>query len=263
MRLSGLPLAVILLFTSAALAQHSSGGGGSGGSSGSGGGSHSSSSGSSGGSNSSGWSGSSHAAASGGHNSGSTPHGSHFANSSTTTRTSDRRTIREPNLLTPTRTPAPEKRTFFSRLWHVFRHQRPEPNRRLCFREPCEVCPIGQARQGGACVAAAFHFERNPCPTRELWDGGACLLQVHFLDDCSALLMALRQQEMRMSSADSAQQSACSAGSTQGCSEATSTFHSEQGLYRSLQARYQQCRQRSLSAYLGPAGTSSGPRLIP
>lgn len=275
MRLSTLSLAAILVFTSATFAQHSSGSGSSSGSSSSGGGSHSSSAGSSGGSSYSG--GSSHASASGGHNPGSTAHStsSHGSNSSASAHTSgekskwnpahtnDLRWAREPNLRTPTRMATPEKRTFFSRLRHVFRHPRPELRRPVCFRGPCLACPIRQGTHGGGCAAPAFQFERNPCPVRELWSGGACLLQVHFLDDCSALLMALRQEEMRMRAADSAQQSACGAGPTQECSGTTSTFHSEQGLYRSLQARYEQCRQRSLSGYLAPAGTSSGLGLMP
>lgn len=284
MRHSSLSFAAILLFTSAALAQHSSGGGSSGGSSSSGGGTHSSSSGSSGGSSYSGGSASSHvSAAGGGHNAGggSVPHSAstHVSNSTASTgrtigdrskantvRTQDLRSIREPNSRTPslaTRHERPEKRTFFSRLRHVFRHPRAELRRPVCFRGPCAACPIGQTWHGGACAAAAFHFERNPCPSHELWSGGACLLQLHFLDDCSALLMALRQEEMRMRSADSAQQSACSAGQPLECSEATSTFHSEQSLYRSLQARYQQCRQRSLTGYLGQGHAFSGLRSDP
>lgn len=193
--------AAILLFTSAALAQHSSGGGSSGGSSSSGGGTHSSSSGSSGGSSYSGGSASSHvSAAGGGHNAGggSVPHSAstHVSNSTASTgrtigdrskantvRTQDLRSIREPNSRTPslaTRHERPEKRTFFSRLRHVFRHPRAELRRPVCFRGPCAACPIGQTWHGGACAAAAFHFERNPCPSHELWSGGACLSAVAF-----------------------------------------------------------------------------------
>jgi hypothetical protein len=172
--------------------------------------------------------------------------------------TNDPRTIREPNLRTPTRIREAEKRTFFSRLWHVFRHRRPELRRPVCVRGLCATpCPIGQIRRSGACVVVALRLERAACPARELWSGGQCLLQAHFLDDCSALLMALRQEEMRMRAAESAQRDACSAGSTPGCSEATASWHSEEALYRSLLARYQQCRQGSLAGYLRSSSTFS------
>jgi len=79
--------------------------------------------------------------------------------------------------------------------------------------------------------------------------GGACLLQIRFLDDCAGLRMAMERQAQRMQAAESAQQDACSASQRQECSDLTSTMQSEASLYRELQDRYQFCRQRSLTAY--------------
>jgi hypothetical protein len=52
-----------------------------------------------------------------------------------------------------------------------------------------------------------------------------------------------------MQAAESAQQSACSAGHSQECSDLASTAQSEASLYRSLQERYRMCQQRSPMAY--------------
>ncbi len=52
-----------------------------------------------------------------------------------------------------------------------------------------------------------------------------------------------------MRAAESARQSTCAAGSSQGCLDSTSAAQSETGLYRTFQGRYQRCMQQSLSAY--------------
>lgn len=288
MRLSGLSLAVILVVSPAVFAQHSSGGGSSGGSSSGGGGSHGSSSGgsSSGGSSShsgtssSGGSGSSHASSGSGHsyNGGgsvsrsSNAHGSNSAASShssgdrqkaSSLHSNEQRSTRESTLRNPTRTEPPQKRTFFSFLRHPFRRPPAKPianlRRPACFRGHCAAgCPIGQVASGGACVAARVRFEHNTCPPFKGWSGGGCLQETRFLDDCSALRRSMEQQQARMRSAESARQNACSSGSAQACSDASSAFSSEENLYRTFQARYQQCQQRSLRGYLFPGHNLSG-----
>lgn len=288
MRLSGLSLAVILVASPAVFAQHSSGGGSSGGSSSGGGGSHgSSSSGSSSGggsshsgSTSSGGSGSNHVSQGGGHSySGggsvshsSTAHGSNSTASSHTSgdrqkasslHSSEQRSIRESTLRNPTRIEQPQKRTFFSFLRHPFRRPPPKSianiRRPACFRGHCAAgCPIGQVAAGGVCVAARVRFEHNTCSPFKVWSGGACLQGTRFLDDCSALRRSMEQQQARMRAAESAKQNACSSGSAQECSDASSAFSSEENLYQSFQARYQQCQQRSLRGYLFPGHNLSG-----
>jgi len=265
MRLSGLSLAVVLLFSSTMLAQHSSGGGGGGGSStssGGGGGSHggssggSVSSGGSGGGHSSGGSGS-HASAghsSGGHSSGSTSSHSGVHGS----QTHGPHSILEPNRGVNTRTAPPERRSFFSFLRHPFRKPEPksEPKTKLvvdlrrpfCLHAPCPVCPPGQLHAGG-CGSFVVHTRRNYCSASEIWGGGACLLQIPFLDDCSGLRRMMERQAQRMQAAEAARQSACSTAARQDCSDLTSAAESEGNLYRELQSRYRMCQQRSLGAF--------------
>lgn len=183
------------------------------------------------------------------------------------------RSIREPNTGTQGRTQISEKRSFFSFLRHPFR--KPEPNppaktkpvadlrRPVCLRGPCTLCPNGQARVGGACGAAVVPTSTQPyCSFGEIWNGGSCLLQTRFLDDCAALRMTMLRQEQRMRVAESRQQSACAAGSSQFCLDSASAAQSEADLYWALQVRYQRCMQHSIGTYpfvgFGFRGYSSG-----
>lgn len=255
MKFSGLSFAVILLFSSVILAQHSSGGGGSSGaSSSSGGGSSHSSSGSgfSGGSSSHS-SGSSISHASSSH--GTSGHGSNGAVSS-------RIKTPQPELkgiqlhgtsmrMPQVRTATPEKRSFFSFLRHPF--HRPQPKavadlrRPVCFRGPCAACPAGQVSSGGGCGAIPrFHRNRDACTSSDLWSGGACVQQIHFLGDCNALRTAMQQEEQRIQAARLAQQIACTQGSIQECSDSMNASRGEESLYRSLQIRYRRCQQQQL-----------------
>ena len=62
--------------------------------------------------------------------------------------------------------------------------------------------------------------------------------------------MAMDRQAQRMAAVEAQRQTSCSAtpGSPE-CSDAAARFQSEGSLYRTLQARYNQCQQRSLTAY--------------
>jgi len=269
MRLSSLCLAAVFLISSVALAQHSSGGGGSsGGSSGGGGGGSSggsSSSGSSGGSHSSGGSGS-HASSGHSSSSGSSHSGA------TNSHANSVHSIREPNAGGRGKTETPEKKSFFSFLRHPFRKPEPKPEpktkvvadlrRPICFKGPCPVCPSGQARAGGCGVAFVPSHKHHWCSAGEVWNGGACLMQTPFLDDCAGLRMTLQRQEQRMRAAQLEQRNACTGGLTQRCSDLSSAAQSEAGLYQTLQNRYQTCMQRSLARYplngFGFGGHSAG-----
>jgi hypothetical protein len=268
-----LALAVILLFSSPVVAQHSSGGSsassGGGSSSSGGGGSHSSSSGvssysgSSGGSHSSGGS-VSHGSS--GHSSSSATASSH---SGVRERSNAVRSIREPNSGLRARTEPSEKRNLFSFLRHPFRKPAPKPapqtllvtdvKHPICWHGHCPVCPTGQARVGGVCGGTGVvNNARNYCSLGEAWSGNACLLQTNSPYDCSALRMSLRQQEQRMQSAQAAQQSACSAGTSQDCSDLTSTSQGEATRYRTLLNQYRMCQQRSYNG--NPFGRPVGSR---
>lgn len=287
MRLSSLCIAAVLLLSVITFAQHSSGGGGggsSGGSSGGGGGAHGGSSGGSsfsGGGHSSGGSGSSsspHSSAgsashgSSGHGSIATPASTHpgvnNSRSVTNSHTNHERSVHEPTTGSRVRTEMPEKRSFFSFLRHPFR--KPEPKaktvadlrRPVCFRGPCTVCPQGQGQAGGCGGTFYVRHEHHRCTSGEVWGGGECLLQTQFLDSCNSLRMAMQRQEQRMRTAESQQQSACAAGSSQVCLDSRSAAQSEAGFYRTLQGRYQRCMQRSVSTYpfagFGFGGYSAG-----
>jgi len=90
-------------------------------------------------------------------------------------------------------------------------------------------------------VGARFVRNENPCSSRRIWSGDACLQQTLFPDDCSGPRMTLAQQAQRMHAAESARQNACTMGTTQECSELTSKSQSEASLYRALQERLRQC----------------------
>lgn len=150
-----------------------------------------------------------------------------------------------------------EKRGFFSILRHPFRKPQPKPEPKakltaalrhpICFRGPCRVCPTGLARGGGACggTIVANHTHRF-CAAGETWNGAACLEQNRFPYDCSTQRMAMEQQAQRMHAAEQEQQSACSTGTKQDCSDRTSSSQSEASLYRTLQGQYRSCQQRGL-----------------
>ena len=307
MRLSGFALAAVLLSASHLLAQHSSGGGSSGGGS-SGGGSHSSSSGgsgysgggSSGGHSSGGYSsGSSHSSGAGhvsgasSSSHGSASHGTNDHGSKLTNPTRNRapgnagglRSIHEP---APARTARPEKRGFFSVLFHPFRKgpAKPEPKPALYFPKPicphgrcAPTCPVGQARRGGACTTPVIptcvpgqfwsgeecnYTRDHQCRWGEMWNGNACTIGAHVLDNCFALRNTLQRQIQRVQAAESIRRSACANGAGPECSEATSSWQSEENLRQSLLARYQQCQVQSTASYSGrydPHGYDSVLRL--
>jgi hypothetical protein len=300
MRLSGLCAATLFLLSSFlltpwALAQHSnsSSGSSSSSSSGGGGGSHSSSSGGSSSSGSSGGgshSSSSSSSSSGGHSSnsssaghsssgGSSAHGTSARGSNSgsasavspargfrSTESKTQSAIREPSGTLREPAVQPEKRGFFSFLRHPFHKPEPEPKpgadlrHRVCFTGPCPVCPPGA--RGGACGGGTvvLHNSRHTCSGSAIWSGASCVLQTHYLDDCSGLRSMMERQAQRMQAAESIQRSACAAGPSQECAETSSSFAGEQNLYRSLQQRYQQCRMQTghsfpLRSFAGPNGS--------
>jgi len=286
----------------------SGGGGGShssssGGSSYSGGGSSSHSSGggynSSGGSHSSGTShssGNSHSSADShnagaGHSSdhssiarGSGSHGKNDRGSNFTSTTGNRtlgnsnvaRPIHEPKAGVPGRATIPEKRGFFSVLFHPFRKVQPKPEpkpalylpRPICPRGKCTPhCPVGQVRSGGACTTAVVPVcmqsqiwngidcggsWRARCSLGNIWNGVACVRGSIFADQCLSLRTALERQAKRVQSAASARQNACSLGTAQECSGANAMWQNEENLRQSLMARYRQCQMQSVSSYSGP-----------
>jgi len=267
MRLSTFGSAAVLLFSTAIfstaiLAQHSSGGGGGSTSSsssasssggGGGGGFHG---GSSGGSTSSGSSVGSHGSggsgshSSSGHSSiaGSTAHGStaHGSTANSASSSSHANPGARPTAQ------APQKKSFFATLLHPFRKPQPttkavaELRRPVCFKGTCPAgCPTGHANAvagcGGSVVANSFY---RTCSAREIWSGGSCLQQTQFLDGCNGNRVLMEQQWQRLQAAEAARQSACSAGSTQECSDAAGESQTEGDLYRQLHDRYLQCRMR-------------------
>jgi len=74
-------------------------------------------------------------------------------------------------------------------------------------------------------------------------------VQNNFVDNCSGLRAAMESQARRMQAAESAEQSSCSAGPSQACSDLTGAMQSETSYYRELQKRYLMCRRTSASAY--------------
>jgi len=68
----------------------------------------------------------------------------------------------------------------------------------------------------------------------------------------------MERQAQQMQAAQSAQQRACAQGQSQGCSDATATYESEERFYESLQERYRKCRLAGGSAYLFRGDTLSG-----
>jgi hypothetical protein len=253
---------------------HSSGGG----SSYSGGGNHSSGGGhSAGGSGSAGNHGSSSVHPSGGvsvpsgsGSRGKNEHGSSLVNSHNGMESSPSkvRPIHEPKSGVPQRAVVPEKRSFFTFLRHPFR--RPQPKvvakpalylpRPICPKGHCApACPVGQVRSGGACSTPAVqlcvagptwnHSCHDQCSHGEIWNGGSCLYHTQFLDSCFAQRTAMQRQAQRVQAAEAARRNACANGPAQECSDATSTWQTEENLRRNLLARYQQCQTQSRSTY--------------
>ena len=275
MRLSSLSLAAVLICSAAAFAQHSSGGGGSSGASsgGSGGGSHGSSGGSAAGSSTGSHSSGGSAAHGSSTSQGASGHNSSSASSHSSehlSRSSPARTNSAPGAGVRAKLEPSGRRSFFSFLRHPFRKPEPKTDRKpkiaalrrpICFKGPCLICPAGQAN--GVCAGLVVDHRRNLCSTREIWSGGACLLQTSFLDDCSGMRLALEQQAQRMQAAEGARQSACSAGSREECSDRAGRAQSETSLYETLQERYRMCQRRSRTAYpfSGPGGSSYSPGL--
>ncbi len=259
MRHSSLCLAVIFLLSTFTLAQHSSGNSSSSSSS-SGGGSHSSSSGGGGSASSSSNSGGTHSS-SGSHSSGGNPssratasptsssHGSsthgtnsavHPENGFLTSKTNpSNRELREPS---QTRIEQPEKRSFFSHLRHPFRKTEAKPvadlRHPVCFKGPCPVCPTGQK---GCGVPFVNRNNGQFCSQTQIWSGGACVANAHFLGDCNGFHTAILQQEQRMQAAEAIRDTACSTGTPEECFSATTASQSESSLRRALETRYQRC----------------------
>ena len=242
MRLSGLAVAVVLLFSSAVLAQHSSAGGSSsGGSSGSSGSSHSSSfsssSGSSGGHSAGGSSSSSHGTGSGSSRSSSSVGRGGNLSSSPSARASAQ----------------PEKRTFVSHIFHPFRKTQAQLvqadfRRPICTKGHC-VCPGGGTTgKNGACSTAPLRTER--CNAGAFWNGGACVgLTDYRVNDCAALQRLMEQQAGRMRMAENSRLDTCSGGpGAQECGELTTRSADESARYRALQQQYEQCRRRQFTS---------------
>ena len=168
-----------------------------------------------------------------------------------------------------------EKRGFFSILRHPFRKPQPKPEpkltadlrRPICFRGPCLVCPTGYARESAdaeerlsrlcASLRRGRRLERRRLPGS----------RITFPMTATRERVAMERQAQRMHAAEAAQQSACSTGSRQECSDRTSASQSETSLYRTLQARYRACQQRSLGVnpfgHSASAGYSQGLSFYP
>ena len=278
--LSSLGISVALLVSTSAFAQHSSGGssGGGGGGSSSSGGSHggggggSASSGGShggggGGSASSGGSHGSSGGSSSGHSSshgspGSSSSSSHshvsgsnsFRSTERNSHTNNLRSIQEGNHGPATRPAQAEKRGFFSFLRRAFPKPAPKPEPkpvsdlrhkvRICLKGPCAICPTGEAAGRGGCVTQ-YEARQDLCSLWGLTSTPACGIQSGYVDECVAERMAMEQEAKRAQAAEQDQLNACNAGQTAECSDRTTSAQSENGYYRMLQDRYEQCRQRN------------------
>ena len=143
-----------------------------------------------------------------------------------------------------------EHRSFFGFFRRPFgKHETATDLRhRICLSGPCVVCPSGGGHKiGGGCAGAAVVSTRNVCASGQYWNGGACFGQTSFPNDCSAQRQALQQQAQRMQTAQAEQQSACSTGPSQDCSDRTSASQNEEARYSTLQEQYRVCRQRTVS----------------
>ena len=162
----------------------------------------------------------------------------------------------------PVQTPAPQKRSFFSFLRHPFPRPRPkpeptpvpEPARKpvadlrhpVCLRGPCLACPMGQVPGASGCVSGFTSHADHFCSSAEIWSGGACVQQLHFLDDCTYLRMSMARQQQSMQAAANERQTACVAAQSQACSEATTKLNTEESLYRSFRNQYLRCQSLNM-----------------
>ena len=229
--LSVLALAVLLLFSLTTFAQH---GGGGGASAGGGGGSH-------GGGSSSG--------SGGGHSSGgSVSHGSSSGSArGSSVHTSAPHISNGSYLHTGVqKSGPPEKHGVFHTLFHAPKKHEPQGviilKHRLCPNGKCAVCPASGAHWG--CRSATT----NACAQRDVWNGGSCLYQSRFLDDCSSLLQAMQRQQQLAQAAEATRQGTCASAASSQCSEASNAALAQSRLYQSYADRYRLCRGRRLSA---------------
>jgi hypothetical protein len=264
--LSSLGISVALLVSTSAFAQHSSGGssGGSGGGSSSSGGSHGGGGGSSssGGSHgSSGGSSSGHSSAHGSSGSSSSSSHSHVSGSNSVrsternSHTNNLRSMQEGNRSSAARPAQAEKRGFFSFFRRGFRRPEPKPEPkpvsdlrhkvRICLKGPCAICPAGEAAGGGGCVTRYKPRRQDLCSLWNLTSTSACRIQSGYFDECVAEHIAMEQEAKRAQAAEQDRFNACTAGQTAECSDLTTRAQSENGYYRMLQDRYEQCRQRN------------------
>jgi hypothetical protein len=265
MRLSGPSSAalLILLFflfpASTLFAQH--GGGGGGGSSGGGSGSSGGHSGGGGGAPSSAHGGGSYgsgaSAPRGSSSHGSSSHGVSGRGNNPSAPPSNSQRIQ--NL---TRVPvleavekAPQKRDLASVLLRPFRKAQQERvsefQHRVCWRGACRICPVAQVPGAGGCTTPNLYLQNTSlCTHAEIWAGGPCTLQIHVLDDCSGLRMAMERQARRMQAAEEARQNGCSNAASQECTNLTSWTQKETSLYQTLQQRFNQCQARSQRSQL-------------
>jgi len=143
----------------------------------------------------------------------------------------------------------PEKRSFISFLRHPFRKpatKDPEAERGpLCFKGRCPVSPPRKGCSGKDCKnqIAVTYYPESYCRSGEVWNGGACLNQTRFLDDCSGPRMASERQAVILREAEETRRSACVTGTTEQCANAAAVWQSEMNLYQQLQEAYQSCRQ--------------------
>lgn len=245
------------LFSIFTFAQHSGGGGG-GASSGGGGASVSSASGGS--SFHGGFSGGGSTASSGGshssgasHGSGSASHGSAFHGSGSrsgsngsSTHSSALSTLHHG---VQSKTAQPKDRAIFVTLWHWFRKPEPkegvELRRRICPNGQCPIiCAPGSAGQQFGCATLRSH---NSCTHRQVWNGGACLYQTPFLDDCDRFLMEMLRQQQIAAEAETVRQNACAGGVSQECYMASADAQNQAAIYQTYLDRYRQCRNRTLN----------------
>ncbi len=199
MRLSGFVVASLLLVSATLLAQHSAGGGGSSSGGFSGGSSH--------GGSGAGGGGSSHVSSGGGSGS-----------ASSIGRTGQATAASNARAHAPESGAKPEKKGFFSSLWHK--------------KEPPQssFCGGRESRNAsGACLSSA---QTHSCPKGTVWTGfgnGYCGTGYHF-NDCSVLASQLAAQQRHM----------------QGQSDPGQSL-----FYRLLSEQYQSClgRSRGLWSY--------------
>ena len=184
------------------------------------------------------------------------------------------RPIHEPKTGLSEQARAPEKRGFFSVLFHPFRKPQPKPEpkpalylpRPICPHGHCAPkCPVGQVRSGGACTTAVVPVcsqaiwngidcggtWHNRCVLGEIWNGVTCVRGSTFVDQCYSLRAALDRQNKRAQAAASARQNACSYGAAEECSDANAAWQNQENLRQDLLRRYRQCQMQSVASSRG------------